>query len=601
MSFVNVFGERASRARFRQMVAARRNRQDLVAARLDRRQLMALGLLTSGGYLISRSGLSARAAAPIPTEQPGSPPTRSFIEPLPIMPIKRPVRALGPKPQVDPNKTAGEARTQPHQVFALFPPKVYYHIHQRIAPTKLSPDLPMQMLWGFDGVVPGPTYVARYGEPVLVRNVNELPDDNGGFGIPSVTTHLHNGHTPSESDGFPCDFFEHGHWYDQHYPNQLAGCLSTHQATGGDINEALSTLWYHDHRVDFTSQNVYKGLAGFYLLFNEFDTGDESTGFHFPSFPQFDIPMVLADKVFDEEGRLAFDLFNLDGILGDRYTVNGKIQPFFQVHPRRYRFRWLNVGPSRFYELFLTNRDDPRARNPFWLIDNDGNVRPAPLQIESVQIGVAERVDVIVDFSEFPAGTSLYLENRLKQIDGRGPLPPPDNILPPGTGNLLMRFDVVLPPISEGSQDPATILKYYDQPDATEPPRAIRTFKFDRLNGQWSINGQFMDCETTRFRVQKNSVEHWVLTNLSGDWTHPIHIHFEEHQIVSRNRIGPTPFDVCRKDVTRLRQDERVELFFRFRDFVGRYPLHCHNTVHEDHAMMLRWEITESGDAILVP
>src|SRR5262249_41822556 len=150
-------------------------------------------------------------------------------------------------------------------------------------------------------------------------------------------------------------------------------------------------------------------------------------------------------------------------------------------------------GPSRFYELFLTNRSDPGARQPFWLISNDGNVRPAPLQIESVQIGVAERVDVIIDFSQYPTGTSLYLENRLRQLDGRGRLPRPDNILPAGAGNLRMRFAVVLPPIADGSQDPATILKCYDQPDASEPPRAIRTFKFDRLNGQWSINGQFMD------------------------------------------------------------------------------------------------------------
>jgi FtsP/CotA-like multicopper oxidase with cupredoxin domain len=138
-------------------------------------------------------------------------------------------------------------------------------------------------------------------------------------------------------------------------------------------------------------------------------------------------------------------------------------------------------------------------------------------------------------------------------------------------------------------------------PDNTEEPRVIRTFKFDRLNGQWSINGQFFDCDTTRFRVQQNSVERWILTNLSGDWTHPVHIHLEEHQILSRNRVGPTRFDICRKDVTRLQQDERVELFFRFRDFTGRYPLHCHNTVHEDHAMMLRWEVAPEGDTILVP
>src|SRR5437870_1019528 len=178
----------------------------------------------------------------------------------------------------------------------------------------VSPDLPLQTLWGFAiGTptenkpidVPGPVYVAHYGEPILVRNFNQLPaqDKNGGFGLPSVSTHLHNGHTPSESDGNPCDFFERGYFYDQHYPNVLAGIHSTHPGTG-DINEAMSTLWYHDHRVDFTSQNVYKGLAGFYLLFNDHDTSDENTGFHLPSFPAYDIPMMFADKCFDSSGKL---------------------------------------------------------------------------------------------------------------------------------------------------------------------------------------------------------------------------------------------------------------------------------------------------------
>jgi hypothetical protein len=107
-----------------------------------------------------------------------------------------------------------------------------------------------------------------------------------------------------------------------HYPNQLAGVLSTHQATGGDINEALSSLWFHDHRVMFTSQNTYKGLLGLCCIFNQFDTGDEGTGFHLPSFPEFDIPMAFQDKVFDPEtGLLAFDLFNLDGILGDKFLT----------------------------------------------------------------------------------------------------------------------------------------------------------------------------------------------------------------------------------------------------------------------------------------
>jgi FtsP/CotA-like multicopper oxidase with cupredoxin domain len=410
----------------------------------------------------------------------------------------------------------------------------------------------------------------------------------------------------------------------------LAGFNSDHQPDG-DINESLSTLWYHDHRVDFTSQNTYKGLLGFYLLFNQLDTGDESTGFHLPSFPQFDIPLAFADKVYDpKSGLLAFDLFNLDGILGDKFLVNGKVQPFLQVEPRRYRFRLLDTGPSRFYQFFLTDLNNLGQTNQFFVIANDGNLLPNPVQVTSVRIGVAERVDIIIDFSQF-AGKTIYLENRLLQFNGQGPVPPQglfpgqvecndgngnilSDIRPAGQGDLLLQFQVSSKAVSDGSVNPATNPTFYSLPDTTATARLVRTFKFDRLNGQWSINGQFMDCgfgpsgpppggfsQTFRFTVQQNSVEHWVLRNATGDWTHPIHIHLEEHQILSRNGVAPSLVERSRKDVTQLRQNERVELFFRFRDWLGKYPIHCHNVVHEDHAMMALWHVQPEGDSVLVP
>jgi FtsP/CotA-like multicopper oxidase with cupredoxin domain len=566
---------------------ARLNRQELIKARLTRRDLMKMGLLTSAGCLVAKRRLSARASG---GDDPQSPPTRAFIEPLPIMPVMQPVAALNPAPTVAPNAVAGEGRTRDHQALIRLPPRRLYEIHQREAQVSMSPDLPLQTIWGFNGISPAPTYHERYGEPILVRNFNELPFENGGFGLNEVTTHLHNGHTPSESDGFPCDFFRAGQFYDQHYPNVLAGFDSTHPPSG-DPNEALSTLWYHDHRADFTSQNVYKGLAGFYLLFNDKDTGDETTGFRLPS-GQFDVPLLVADKVFDPDtGLQFFDLFNLDGILSDKFLVNGKIQPFFEVHPRRYRFRILDSGPSRFYEFFLTDLNDRSRPLPFWQISNDGNLLPRPVQVTSVRLGVAERADVIIDFSSF-AGKSIFLENRLAQDDGRGPRP---EILPAGQGNLVLRFDVVRPPVTDNSVDPALITKFYDLPP-TEPPRVVRTFRFERENGQWAINDKFFNCDQIRFTVQKNSAERWVLQNNSGGWSHPIHIHFEEFQILSRNGSPAKTVEIARKDVVRLGPNEQVELFFRFRDFVGRYPMHCHNTVHEDHAMMLRWEIDNVGD-----
>jgi FtsP/CotA-like multicopper oxidase with cupredoxin domain len=635
--YFNVYGEKVSRKRYREMVEAGKNRRELIAAGLtSRRDLMKLGLLTAGGMLVAKSGLSARASGQstvngganqlcVPN-QPASPPTTGFVQPLNVMRQAIPVPSLTPVPTVAPNPGAGESRTDAHQIIGgiPFPPPLLYNFTQKAFSHRFSPGLPPQTIWGFDdghGVMsPGPTYAAQYGIGQLTRNHNALPplSQNGGFGMPSVTTHLHNGHTASESDGNPLDFFEIGHFYDQHYPNVLAGFASTNEPNG-DINESLSTLWYHDHRVDFTSQNTYKGLVGFYLLFNQFDTGNEETGFRLPSYPQFDIPLAFADKFFDDSGELAFDLFNLDGILGDKFLVNGTIQPFFQVQPRRYRFRLLDTGPSRFYSYFLTDPSNLSANNLFWVIANDGNLLPAPVQVSTVRIGPAERVDIIIDFSQF-AGKSIFLENRLLQINGQGPVPPLgftpgqvecsdtngnvlSDIRPAGQGDLLLRFDVSSKPVKDNSLPPSK-QTFYSLPSTNATPRITRTFKFDRLNGQWSVNGQFVDTDRSAFRftVQQNSVENWLLTNLTGDWTHPIHIHLEEHQILSRNRMPNTlAAENSRKDVTQLHPNERVLLFFRFRDWLGRYPIHCHNVVHEDHAMMALWHVEPTGDNVFVP
>lgn len=550
----------------------------------NRRDILKLGLVASAGsagYLISNKGFGQARL--------GSPRTRPFIDPLPIPPIKTPVSVLNPAPQEFP--LPGEGRRRPHQAFTRFPPQKYYEIHQRVGRHRFHSDLPFTEIWGFDGLFPGPTYHARYGEPILVRNFNDLPQDNIGFGIPQVSTHLHNAHTPSESDGFPTDFFPFQVggselFYDQHYPNVLAG-FSQQFPLNGDIRESLSTLWYHDHRVDFTSQNVYRGLAGFYLLFNDYDTGNERTGFRLPS-GQFDVPMFFTDKTFDRRGRLVFDLFNLDGILGDKFTVNGKIQPHFKVRPRRYRLRWLNGGPSRFYEFFLTNPVDPSIVIPFTRISSDGNLLPNSLTVTSLRLAVAQRADVIIDFSQH-AGRSIILENRLEQQDGRGPT---DKILPAGQGNAVLRFDVVLPNVPDESLPPPYTFYDVNTPSAEELATArVRHFRFERGNGQWQINGEFFDGNKIMADPIEGTSEIWVLQNNSGGWQHPVHIHFEEFQMLSRNGKPPAPHERGRMDVVDLRFNEEIRVFLRFRDFLGRHVMHCHNTVHEDHAMMLRFEL----------
>jgi len=167
---------------------ARRNRQEIIAARLSRRDLFRLGLLGAAGYLAVRKGLSNRAYADDPVV---SPPTRPFVQPLALPGVQQPAGPLTPAPQVEP--LPGEGRTQPHQLSTRFPPQKFYEVHQDEFQFSFHPDLPDSTIWGFDGHFPGRTYHARYGEPILVRNVNDLPQDHKGFGIPQVSTHFFSG------------------------------------------------------------------------------------------------------------------------------------------------------------------------------------------------------------------------------------------------------------------------------------------------------------------------------------------------------------------------------------------------------------------------
>lgn len=657
-----------NRRREREVQQALNNRLELVAAGLTRRELIKMGLMTTAGVLIAKPGLThaqwggyggsscygnncAVGCSPQPAQV--------FVDPLPIppqlaaRPLSDPGLQFGAPPQLFANNAINPATSLPYegrgqfngslrpgsdffQFFNQYPPQQYFVQRLRANTNfRITSDtrIPAQTIWGFNlggsatsdvSTFPGPTIVTRYQQPWLTRRFNELPtqSQNGGFGVPEVTTHLHNFHNAPESDGGPCRYFFRGQYFDYYHTAQQAGFASTNQPNG-DINESLSTLWYHDHRIDHTAENAYKGLAGFHLIFNQFDTGNETTGFRFPTYPQFDIPIMLTDKLLDPStGLFCFDTFNFKGLLGDVQLANGIVQPFLSVNKRRYRFRVLNGGPSRFYELFLTDPLSPSTVIPFWVISNDGNLLPTPIQVTSIRLSVAERYDILIDFNQVKnligSHTKVRLENRLQQDDGQGPA---CNIFAGGQGMSCLEFQIGSA-VTDNSVDPATHPAFYQLPSVITP-RITRTFNFDRDNGQWTINGRFADCNQPRFAIMQNSAENWILRNPRDDWQHPIHTHLEQHQILSRSNNGGRYYsnsgsgyrsrgdckfggggggisttrpnvpnvEVSRKDTTRLQGDEDVTTFSRFRDFQGDWPVHCHNTIHEDHAMMLLFQV----------
>src|SRR5712691_155809 len=572
---------------------------------------LAVPLILTARQVTARQG-EAETLPPVPVVPP-SPPTTPWQEALPdaITPLD-PVSALTPAPTVAPNLAAGECGRAAHQRFAELgqAPTLYEMAAKENPAWVFNPAYPPQPIWGFigntpDATTPGPTFVARYGQPIMCRIHNQLPYDHVGFGTPEITTHLHNLHSPSESDGFPGDFYgaqpdqqgptlsASGEFLDHFYPNILAG----YDEFGGigDPREALGTLWYHDHTLDFTSPNVYLGMAGFYLIFDDLDSGDEHDpnpqALRLPSAP-YDYPLILQDKRFDATKLLTFDQFTPEGVPGDKIAVNGKIEPVLHVARRKYRLRFLNGGPTRFYELYLANPGGT-ASYTFTYIANDGNLLPAPLLNQfKVRLGVAERADIVVDFARFPLGTELYFVNRLLQPDNRGPT----TVQVPGTPVLKILVDRQ-PPEPDVSRVPS-LLRPLRPLDAAEVAAApVRRWVFARKNGMWAVNDQFFDVFTSRAVMARGSAEVWEVVNPSRGWSHPVHIHFEEGRILSKTREGisiPVPaHEFGRKDVYVLGPNESLRVFLRFRDFLGKYPMHCHNLVHEDHAMMIRWDIVD--------
>ena len=564
-----------------------------------------------------------------------------------------------------PPQVAIEATMEGAKPNPVYNPGVASNFNSGIDPTvafppRFHPDLPDQgplAFWTYNGTFPPKLMQVRYGgDAVLFRLHNKLPVDktaNGGFGIHTITTHEHNGHHGAENDGFTGAYFYPGEFYDYHYPVVLAGRNTVNtdatdpRAGGpadngginkiaGDWHETMSTHWFHDHMFSFTSQNVYKGIAGMFNIYSSLDRGNEEindgVNLRLPSGTakawgnlEYDVNLMLADKAWGGDGQLYFDIFDFDGFLGDAMTVNLLYKPFFEVERRKYRFRILNGAVSRFFKVAIA--DAAGNAQPMIFIANDGNLMPSPVVLTELdEQGIAERYDIVVDFSRYSIGDKVWMVNLCEHADGKKPAA--DLTLAqalsgtssdPCVGKFL-EFRIVRDPATPDlSQVPNVMIP---NPDLSSiPVTRERTFLFgDGANqntndpvttffGPWGIQtdnqGIVANADFGRISAapQFGTREVWTLVNGGGGWDHPIHIHFEEGQILARNgQASNVPaWEKGRKDVYRLRPGGSVTLTMQFRDFGGMFMEHCHNTVHEDNAMLLRWDISKTGGAFLDP
>lgn len=565
---------------------------------MNRRHLLGLGMVGSFGGLVPRAPAILRRL----WDDRGSPATTPFVSPLPIPPPPIPVKPFAPSAvALEHLRDLGGGRIPPNTRF--------YDLVQEEALVRLHPALPRTPVWRYRDAnsspdspfVPGPTFVVNQGDPQVIRHRNRLPEDHVGFGVPETTVHFHGGHVLPLFDGFPENVSDlrvpvvisPGQQFDYVYAMQDVGFSEG----APDPDERKSMLWYHDHSIDFTGPNVYRGLAALYLIFDQLDTGNEHTGLRLPGpLGVFDIPMVIQDRRIARDGSLVYLPEDFDGFLGDKFLVNGAINPFLRVKRRKYRFRILNGSNARFYLLSVI--DGRGARQPFDIIANEGGLLAHPLREQrKFLVSNAEQIEFVLDFSHYQAGTELFLADFLDQDSGRGPggdFANPDQVSA-NEANRIVKFVVEGGSVEDPSRVPDDLRPLRPVPRAKLDAAQRRTIAFHRTGGAWAINDRFVDLERALVSVARGRPQIWTLENGGGGWWHPIHIHISNMRVLERNGKRPGPLErdgMAKKNTVLLAGGDKVKIFIEFRDFTGQTVFHCHNLEHEDHFMMGRLDIT---------
>ncbi len=437
----------------------------------------------------------------------------------------------------------------------------YYAITMAATSLEIIPGY-KTMVFAYNGSVPGPTFKAKQGRTAVVRFRNMLPNVHPTLGYePWTSVHLHGSASLPQFDGYANDITHPGQFKDYHYPNF----------------QPARTLWYHDHGVHHTAENVYHGLLGQYQLSDELEQ----------SLPiprgVYDIPMVLGDALFNNDGSLLFSLDDESGLWGDVIQVNGVPWPKMQVERRKYRFRLVVGTVSRSFNLSLDSGE------PLIVIGTDGGLMTKPQPVTSFRVSGGERYDVIIDFAKYPVGRRVVLRNAT-----------PKNNVDYDNTDRIIAFDVT---------SDAADLSNNSTPDVLNPNNAVvalqardavrsRNFRLQREHGQWAVNGTtWQDVIDSNFQLtaanpRRGDVEIWELENSSGGWFHPAHAHFVDFKILDRNGQPPFPHELGLKDVVYVGEGETVRIIIKF-EGLGKYMLHCHNTIHEDHDMMGQFEVTD--------
>jgi len=461
----------------------------------------------------------------------------------------------------------------------------FYRVPIQEFVSQVHRDVPATRFWGYGNSIPGPTIETRSGEEILVEWQNKLPSkhflpvDHQLMGAekdkPEVRTvvHLHGAKVPPASDGYPEDWYVPGQSKVYHYPNQQDAAL----------------LWYHDHAMGINRLNICAGMLGLYTIRDSFEDS-----LNLPK-GEFEIPLVLTDRMIRADGQLYYPVSQLADApwlpeyFGDVVLINGKLLPYLEVQPRKYRFRLLNGSNGRFYFLTLANGQSLHH------IGSDQGLLARSVEAQRLTIAPGERMDLIVDFADH-AGEEILLNDNAVRI---------------------MQFRVAKNKVADASSLPGQIRAVLRMPESSAiRTRTLTLEEVDYLTGEPDVH--LLDGKRWHEPISENPVldttEIWELMNLTDD-AHPIHLHLVRFQILDRRPLNtgaylyqkkllytgeavpPEPHEMGWKDTIRATPGACTRIIVNFSGYPGRYVWHCHILEHEDNEMMRPYEVLAPANA----
>jgi spore coat protein A len=448
----------------------------------------------------------------------------------------------------------------------------YYRVRIKEVSCKMHRDLPASRMWSYGSGSAPVLFEARSGNGVLIDWWNELPAKHfltldapmhGMEDAPETRTvaHLHGARVPSISDGYPEDWFGPGKSKLCFYPNQ----------------QDATALWVHDHAMGVSRMNVFGGLMGWYLLRDDIE---DKLGL--PS-GKYELPLLIYDRSFDPHGQLYYPNPPDEGAwsqeyLGDAMVVNGKVKPYCDVEPRKYRLRIANTANSRFFSLSFSNGQT------FKVIGSDQGFLVTPVELSRLVLAPAERTDIVVDFTKYRGQNIVLGSDTLQLIQFRvSPKKVEDSSRAPSVLRTLERI-----PESQAIRTREMTLNEFDS-DYGEPMVMLLNRK------HWA--------EPVTEIVKLDTTEIWSFINLTED-THPIHLHMVRFQILDRQNFStydylsdaklrltgpvmlPAPHEMGWKDVVQCPAGTVTRIIVPFSGYTGKYLWHCHILEHEANDMM---------------